>query len=463
MSPTASFSVQKMSQSSSLSWKPAIFAILIVLAAVQAIFSQGQENSQINGDYSGSVNGPVSIGGRQYDFAPGSQVAVKGGSIASFEGTLNSEAEIGGNKVQGTMRYSEGKYSVTDGTINGVGIKSASDITVSGDSISGIAGKNCDIDGNSINEDAKFSYNKKEGIMEPMANEGVLSTTNPVITKANPDTMFVGKNIMFQVDGKDAFTLDASEPTRVVIGNGAPDFEGNSVVIDKLNRQMRISGNNMEINLQPNAPIERATIVGSNVKVINGGLSLIFNDDKTLVEKKYWNAVKPLEIVNGYDPEKAYKVLKDKSYFGVVVNGPESEFTPVKGISVAVAGVERAYVQIEGSGDNVRVFIDKRTLFELGNDELERQIGADFKAAGLETEKGRYSEDQKLYLEAMKGFDSVKSSPKGSKLVFEKTGGRGILTLIPTGKEPSAPVVFNDKGFVEKIFNLNMQKAKKIK
>ena len=141
------------------SWILNIVLFLILLFPL--IYSQQFENNIVPNDFSGSISvkegTTLKIGGKDYSFGKTNKLAVEKGKITEFDGTLNNEAEIGGNQVKGYLSYSGGKYAVTDGSISQVQIKNAYDVTVSGSKISGWSNEGCVVAGNSIEKDSKFT------------------------------------------------------------------------------------------------------------------------------------------------------------------------------------------------------------------------------------------------------------------------------------------------------------------
>ena len=78
----------------------------------------------VGGDVPSTYNGPVTAsgsfthGGVTYDVSDAT-LTISGGQITAFDGTLNTAAKIGGNKVSGNLAYENCQYSFTgEGTVD---------------------------------------------------------------------------------------------------------------------------------------------------------------------------------------------------------------------------------------------------------------------------------------------------------------------------------------------------------
>lgn len=190
----------------------------------------------VGGDVPSTYNGPVTAsgsfthGGVTYDVSDAT-LTISGGQITGFDGTLNTAAKIGGNKVSGNLAYENGQYSFTgEGTVevNGIEVEiaNANAVTVSDTGvIQGIAGEYNRVADVAFVKGTRFSWDPKERQMlfdgDPNAIteigekfEGTINTNGKETTLPNGATLN-GKLSVKIVDGKQVFFVKSGDQATI--------------------------------------------------------------------------------------------------------------------------------------------------------------------------------------------------------------------------------------------------------
>jgi len=307
----------------------------LVIPSISSLFGDSSTSEIKDGVVPSNYKGKLpeglttfTVGGKQYSASNVNRIVVKGGAITEFDGTLTTPADIGGNTVSGTLNYKNNEYTFTDGYVDDVHIVSANKVAISGDTISGIAGDKCSINGNEFEKNSKFIYNKKNKVLKGEINKDTLFETVPTITKTNPDVRFEGI-VQFKLENEDAFTIETENPVKVIFDGKAPLDGSDYLVVNK------------------ESGIYKMNVKGENIKIKNGDLEFIFENEKTKVKNPSKKGDIPMELINDLDPNKVYKVMQNGDYVGAVEKEGGRSYKLVGMHSREKKGLELYFAQLE--------------------------------------------------------------------------------------------------------------------
>ena len=312
-----------------------VFLFLLVIPSIFSGWGDSDPSEIKDGvvpsDYKGKLPEGLTtftVGGKQYSTSNVNRIVVTDGAITEFDGTLTKPADIGGSTVSGTLKYKNNEYTFTDGYVGDVRIVSANKVTISVDTISGIAGDKCSIDGNEFEKDSKFTYDKKNKVLKGELTKSTFTDTVPTITKVNPDVRFKGI-IQFKLEDDDAFTIETEKPIKVVFDGEAPLGEEDYLVVNK------------------ESGVYKMNVRGESINIKNGGLEFKFKGRKTKVTNPSEKGDIPMELVNDLDPTKLYKVLQNGDYVGAVERAGVRDYKLIGMHSRKEKGMELYFAQLE--------------------------------------------------------------------------------------------------------------------
>jgi len=150
----------------------------------------------------------------------------------------------------------------------------------------------------------------------------------PTITKTNPDVRFEGI-VQFKLENEDAFTIETENPVKVIFDGKAPLDGSDYLVVNK------------------ESGIYKMNVKGENIKIKNGDLEFIFENEKTKVKNPSKKGDIPMELINDLDPNKVYKVMQNGDYVGAVEKEGGRSYKLVGMHSREKKGLELYFAQLE--------------------------------------------------------------------------------------------------------------------